>query len=627
MLTGLIAPTFGDCLIFGTSIVHNKAEARVSLGYCPQHDTLFDRLTVFEHISLFQRLKGIHPTSSSVLACIEELGLGDYVYTTVDALSGGTKRKLSVAIALSGDSKLIVLDEPTSGMDPSSRRACWEVLRQKRQGRVILFTTHFMDEAEFLSDRIAILKDGVLRCAGSSMYLKRQFELGYYLTVVKDQNRAEEFAAGVGSLTGPSKTDDAVLRYLAQFIPRTQLVRSVGKETTFLFPPGSESSFNDVFVGIESKRSELGLTAFGVKGASIEELFVVVTDGDHSLGASGEESWVESSFKTTEAVRVPKSIGVLLSGDSSDTDSTQSGSLKTSHSLKLLSWVEQVMLLYWKRVLIQTRDYKSIIFSVILPSLTIAFVLLILLVDLTAPGPAIELTPDLFKFTSGVSPLSVILDPSAAASFPDGETRPAAVLVAGGPSLQANETWHDTMHSNRRTFQANTNETYGDWISVVLLRQVLSSNQLSAYMLDNYFDHPMRTRYGAFTFSDVIEVSASLNSTDKGELGLGTEFMFADMFTKSSTKWELEMNNSNWGNENDGTAVDSDEVFDINNVTKAAFFLSPFIGESPLQTALMLSAADGFSLSTVFSNGTREHRYQLEVDVSLMHNQTSAHSV
>jgi ATP-binding cassette subfamily A (ABC1) protein 3 len=162
VLTGLFPPTAGDCVLYNKSIVHNKQEARQSIGICPQHNVLFDELTVYEHLAFFMRIKGLAPEKGKILGHAEEIGLTDYLGTASKALSGGNKRKLSVAIALSGDPDVLILDEPTSAMDPHSRRAVWELLRAKKKGRVTLLTTHFMDEAELLSDRVAVMKGGKL---------------------------------------------------------------------------------------------------------------------------------------------------------------------------------------------------------------------------------------------------------------------------------------------------------------------------------------------------------------------------------------------------------------------------------------------------------------------------------
>jgi ATP-binding cassette subfamily A (ABC1) protein 3 len=101
------------------------------------------------------------------------------------SLSGGNKRKLSVAISLIGGSKLVLLDEPTSGMDLSARRGLWEMLKNYKKDRIIILTTHYMDEADILGDRIGIMAKGQLMCLGGSLFLKNRFGAGYKITMVK----------------------------------------------------------------------------------------------------------------------------------------------------------------------------------------------------------------------------------------------------------------------------------------------------------------------------------------------------------------------------------------------------------------------------------------------------------
>jgi ATP-binding cassette subfamily A (ABC1) protein 5 len=112
---------------------------------------------------------------------LQKVDLVDSKKTYAKNLSGGQKRKLSIAIALIGDPRVLILDEPTSGMDPQSRRAVWSLLQSIRGDRVILLATHFMDEADVLADRKAIVTKGQLRCVGSSLFLKSKFGLGYHL--------------------------------------------------------------------------------------------------------------------------------------------------------------------------------------------------------------------------------------------------------------------------------------------------------------------------------------------------------------------------------------------------------------------------------------------------------------
>ena len=147
MLTGLIPPDAGTAIIEGLSINDNMEEIRRSLlGVCPQHDILFPDLTVEEHLAMFAEFKGTprDQVKSEVEKMIQSVGLTEKRKVYSKQLSGGQKRKLSVGIAFIGGSRIVFLDEPTSGMDPYSRRFTWNVIRQHREGRVIVLTTHFM---------------------------------------------------------------------------------------------------------------------------------------------------------------------------------------------------------------------------------------------------------------------------------------------------------------------------------------------------------------------------------------------------------------------------------------------------------------------------------------------------
>lgn len=150
MLTGLYMPSSGDATVQGKSIKTHMKEIRQRIGVCPQHDVLFAELTVIEHLQIFAGLKGLvgEEANEEVQEKIAEVGLTEKAHVRSSNLSGGQKRKLSLAISLIGNSTAVFLDEPTSGMDPYSRRSTWNILQSNREGRVIILTTHFMDEAD-----------------------------------------------------------------------------------------------------------------------------------------------------------------------------------------------------------------------------------------------------------------------------------------------------------------------------------------------------------------------------------------------------------------------------------------------------------------------------------------------
>ena len=174
MLTGLLPPTSGDAWIGAQSIRTGMRAIRTSLGVCPQQNVLFTTLSPHEHLTLHGELKGIWGgrLASAIDEILALVGLTERANVPSAALSGGQKRKLCLAIALLGGPETCFLDEPTSGMDPHSRRSIWALLRAQREGRTIVLTTHFLDEAEILSDRIAIMAEGSLRCAGSPLLLE-----------------------------------------------------------------------------------------------------------------------------------------------------------------------------------------------------------------------------------------------------------------------------------------------------------------------------------------------------------------------------------------------------------------------------------------------------------------------
>lgn len=151
MLTGMIPPTAGTAYIDGKDIRYNMNDARNSLGLCPQNNILFDELTVEEHFSFFCRLKGLESEleiANETNKYIAMLEMEDKRKTLTFKLSGGMKRKLSIGIALCGNSRVVICDEPTSGMDSAGRRALWDILIEEKKNRTVLLTTHFMDEAD-----------------------------------------------------------------------------------------------------------------------------------------------------------------------------------------------------------------------------------------------------------------------------------------------------------------------------------------------------------------------------------------------------------------------------------------------------------------------------------------------
>ena len=180
MLTGLYEPTSGDASVYGMNLTSDMHSIRQFIGVCPQHDVLFSLLTVSEHLRFYGELKcpslSAPDLEDKITRLIAEVGLTEKVNAPSSSLSGGQKRKLSLAIALIGEGKVVILDEPTSGMDPYSRRSTWNTLRGARQGRCMILTTHFVSTQAICSclssldyfDRLLVLTDGRGGSAGRS---------------------------------------------------------------------------------------------------------------------------------------------------------------------------------------------------------------------------------------------------------------------------------------------------------------------------------------------------------------------------------------------------------------------------------------------------------------------------
>jgi ABC-type multidrug transport system ATPase subunit len=196
-LSGEFPQTSGEAFIAGFNTQEDQSKIRRKIGYCPQFDALLELLTVREHLELYARIKGVPKQyrEQVVEDKLKQMDLTDFANKAAGSLSGGNKRKLSVAIAMIGEPSIIFLDEPSTGMDPVARRFMWEVIaRISTQDRTssIILTTHSMEEAEALCSRIGIMVNGKLRCLGSPQHLKAKFGAGYEVDLRTRQATLEE---------------------------------------------------------------------------------------------------------------------------------------------------------------------------------------------------------------------------------------------------------------------------------------------------------------------------------------------------------------------------------------------------------------------------------------------------
>eukprot|EP01121_Diplochlamys_sp_Union-15-3_P000931 TRINITY_DN10786_c0_g1_i6.p1 TRINITY_DN10786_c0_g1~~TRINITY_DN10786_c0_g1_i6.p1 ORF type:complete len:784 (+),score=104.40 TRINITY_DN10786_c0_g1_i6:45-2354(+) len=170
MLCGYLTPTEGTVLVNGLNMKISTDEIHLQMGVCPQADTLWGCLTAREHLLFYGRLKNLKGKvlDEQVDYWLEQVKLTPAGDKISKEYSGGMKRRLSVAIALIGNPKIVLLDEPSTGLDPASRRALWDVIINYKKQCALLLTTHSMEEAEALCDRLAIFNHGKLRCIGAA---------------------------------------------------------------------------------------------------------------------------------------------------------------------------------------------------------------------------------------------------------------------------------------------------------------------------------------------------------------------------------------------------------------------------------------------------------------------------
>jgi ABC-type multidrug transport system ATPase subunit len=370
MLSGLCVPSGGDALLNGESIISNMDAVHAFLGICPQHDVIFPTLTVLEHLEIFASVKGRNSTQADqIQQLLRSLGLVAKTHYPAGQLSGGQQRKLSVAIALvGGKNAVVILDEPTSGMDPVARREVWTVLESYKRGRSIVFTTHFMDEADLLGDRIAIMHRGRLQCAGSSLFLKSRFGLGYLLTI--------ELPGGADA-----NTAQRLVKIVEQHIPGSSVVSCAAGELSVRLPKSRDSSFPTLFLKLEELKQTppLGrpaLVSYGISCTTLEEVFLRLSQEGQcvqsleELGLSSVERMETlASFKND--VPIPK-VKMQTAGSFDKPPSISEDELSRLVQTPIddeqfRTCRQQTKALFCKRWLLFSRNWESSLVQMMLP--------------------------------------------------------------------------------------------------------------------------------------------------------------------------------------------------------------------------------------------------------------------
>ncbi|CAJ0568534.1 unnamed protein product, partial [Mesorhabditis spiculigera] len=376
IICGLIEPTLGE--------VHVTEKP---VGLCPQKNSLFDKLTVRETIWFFHQLKGSDTDyKQETDEYLKALHFEDKADDLVQNLSGGTKRKLCVAVAICGESQAVLLDEPTAGMDPGARRDVENLLQHIKPHRTILLTTHYMDEAERLGDWIYIMQAGKDIINGSPGYLKKQYGTGFVLTLVS--------AAVVGGKAADTATPvtpedvmalgDRVVTVCANVIGTSAATFARGKprgrQIEITIPTEYKELFPEMFKWVEReinvvRPNQAVLLSFGVSLNTLEQIFLKV-------GELGEKDAAKQQNQQQPAIEGPN----ITENWTNDTLRRKSGPCL---------WAHQFRYLLWKRWLYSKRNISQFITQVFLPILLVLLAWAVGNRFADGPGKEFNLSKDL----------------------------------------------------------------------------------------------------------------------------------------------------------------------------------------------------------------------------------------
>jgi ABC-type multidrug transport system ATPase subunit len=295
MLTRHLVPTSGDAFISDHSILSDFTRGAGHMGVVTQSNSLWDRLSVRDHLYLFARLRGVpaQVLDDTVTSTLQNLELWSHRDKLAMSLSGGMKRKLCVAIALIGDPEVVLLDEPSAGLDPVSRRNLWRVILTTMSNRAVILTTHSMEEAEALCRRIGIMVLGQMRCLGSKQHLKNKFGSGFELTVKmlastapllhrenspmqaesESKSSAAETAVAASNVSSLNDKVTALHQFLASYFPSITQIAQNGSLLTFQIPK-AEIRLGLAFSVIEDNKERLEIEDYVIAQPTLEQVFI-----------------------------------------------------------------------------------------------------------------------------------------------------------------------------------------------------------------------------------------------------------------------------------------------------------------------------------------------------------------
>jgi ABC-type multidrug transport system ATPase subunit len=274
-MIGQVPITHGGAFAFGKSVRSDFKAVQAMTGVVPQHDILFTGLSGYQHLAFWLRFSGVDRGGGVLQRAaehkLEEVNLHHDSAGLAMAYSGGMKRRLSVAIAGAREPRILFMDEPTTGMDPLSRRRVWAMIRRLKRDRVICLTTHSMEEADALGDDVAILAGGRLRAVGTPFFLKSRFGAGHQIALLADTIHTA-----------------AVSEMAKRLLPGSQVVAASAGSITVGVSHKLMKVVPSFFRHLEDKEEDQhNVKEWGVSNSTLEEVFLRLAVADKTVNALG----------------------------------------------------------------------------------------------------------------------------------------------------------------------------------------------------------------------------------------------------------------------------------------------------------------------------------------------------
>ena len=398
MLTGILEPSAGHIAVDGISFKDQWESYRKMVGYCPQQGILYDNLTTEEHISLYSSLKSKDSkgVKSNVNELVMKMSLQDKRSVLCKNLSEGLRRRLAIAIAFSGDSSVIILDEPTSGVDSVARRYIWDFITDCKEGKTIIITTHQMDEAEILCDDIAIIHKGKLLSTGSTLQLQEKYGNGLQLSINQGLHsglttEVTSVSSSRMSIASPSHiNEDQIDLHVSRIVPSAEKITHSAQRRSYSLPVKEEKDYqkyHQLFAILENEKKSLDISTFSISSPNLEDIFM-------SMTAEADNTFQEN-IKSKHGLKFNK-----VSADSelesfSETESTFESELLITEKREFNAFSSFAALLT-KRLKRLLGDKKILVTSYVIPTVLLVLAMVLGIIRPGTTSPPLLLTPSLY---------------------------------------------------------------------------------------------------------------------------------------------------------------------------------------------------------------------------------------